>query len=443
MKTRRHKRIVIVDGYSTGRELVRKLLDRNVECIHLCSAKEPPAKLARSFDPSPYDADLGYVGGEADAIDMIAPLKVDAVVAGSEYGVSFAEAVAHGLGLATNRIETLAARRNKFEMIEAVRRAGLRAAEQAEVWSTDGAHSWAKRHGRWPVVVKPLNSAGSDGVTVCRSHADIERACAKALHKENFLGWYNESLLMQSYLAGEQYIVNTVSDGGRHHVTDAWHMALAGRPGSQLAMEALHLLDPSEPHVRALIDYTLQVLDALGIENGAAHTELKLTPEGPVVIESGARLMGAAMDQPSYCRAEMTTQAGIYAAVLAGSAAEREAIFATPHYGFVRPLSKVFFLFEGEGEVQTTAGLARLSDLPSFHALYRPIRKGARVWKTDDSLACGGAMYLVHDDAGRIADDIGQIRAWEQQGLLYGVKPDAEQEDLPKRDPGEFLEAAQ
>ena len=138
----------------------------------------------------------------------------------------------------------------------------------------------------------------------------------------------------------------------------------------------------------------------------------------------------------------MTTQAGVYASALAGIEAERQAIFAAPHYAFVRPMSKVFFLFEGEGEVETTAGLARLPELPSFHALYRPIRKGARVWRTDDSLACGGTMYLVHDEAGQIADDIDQIRAWERQGLLYGVKPEGEPEDLPKRRPAEFLESA-
>ncbi len=37
MNTTEYRRIVIVDGYSTGRELVRELAARNVECIHLQS----------------------------------------------------------------------------------------------------------------------------------------------------------------------------------------------------------------------------------------------------------------------------------------------------------------------------------------------------------------------------------------------------------------------
>jgi hypothetical protein len=34
------------------------------------------------------------------------------------------------------------------------------------------------------------------------------------------------------------------------------------------------------------------VLDALGVRNGCAHTEIMLTPRGPRLIESGARPVG-------------------------------------------------------------------------------------------------------------------------------------------------------
>jgi hypothetical protein len=36
------RRIVIVDGYSTGRELVQEIVERNVECLHLRSSQQLP-----------------------------------------------------------------------------------------------------------------------------------------------------------------------------------------------------------------------------------------------------------------------------------------------------------------------------------------------------------------------------------------------------------------
>ncbi len=412
------RRIVIVDGYSTGRELVRELLARGTECLHLRSEAHIPAA-AHGFDPTPYDAELGHVGDFGAALEALKVLRPDAIVPGSEWGVSFAERLAHALGLPTNRIVTRIARRDKFAMIKAVRQAGLRTAEQACVGTAREAHDWAEQHGTWPVVVKPTASAGSDGVSICHDHAEIDAAFRRALHRHNLIGGRNDRLLVQSFLAGPQMIVNTVSRGGKHYVTDAWDQAFA--EGITLAPAAIHLLDPRAPRAAAAIAYTLKVLEALGIENGAAHTELKWTRGGPVLIETGARLMGAAMDAPSYRAAGMETQASVYATALTASDAEWDRIADSRHYTFYRHLTKLFFVFPQAGVVQNLEGLGRLRGLYSFDAHYRTLRIGDRTWRTEDSLACGGVVYLVHDLQRQIAADMGQFRSWEQAGLLYGL----------------------
>ncbi|WP_181832920.1 ATP-grasp domain-containing protein [Bosea caraganae] len=422
MRKTPRSRVVIVDGYSTGRELLRELLDREAECLHLQSTPELPAPVANCFDRMPYDGDLGYLGTVPAAIEALATLKPDAVVAGSEWGVTFAERIAAGMALPGNRFETIAARRDKFEMIEAVRRSGLLVAEQAAVATVAEAHAWAKRHAAWPIVVKPMKSAGSDGVTICQDHADIDTAFAQELGRENFMGCVNSRLLLQSFLPGPQFIVNTVSWGGRHYVSDLWSMSVAVT-GSRVVPGGIHLCDPTLPRAQALIAYTLQVLSALGIENGAAHTELKWTPQGPALIETGARLMGAAMDEPSYARAGMRTQANVFAEMLASCASGREALFAAGCYGLHRQMSKVLFNFAADGRIRGTAGLSRLRELPSFHAHYRPLGRGDRVWQTGDWLACGGMVYLVHDDLRQISADIKTIRLWEARGELYDVAP--------------------
>ncbi len=421
MKIHRQKRIVIVDGYSTGRELVRELNSKGASCLHVQSSAQIPALAAPCFDVSPYDRDLGYLGPVNEAVAALATAQVDAVVPGSEWGVTFAEFVAQCLELPTNRIETISARRNKFDMIETLRAQGLRVADQAPVNSVHEAHIWAVLHGRWPVVVKPTLSAGSDGVVICNDHTDIDHAFAQSLYRENLMGSFHARLVIQSYLSGPQFIVNTVSRAGRHRVTDAWHVDYRTVPGGSIAAGSMTLLDPALPVSQQLFSYTLAVLPALGIENGAAHSELRMTPQGPALIETGARLMGGMMDPDSYRAAGLPTQASRYAEALTMDAAEYGKGLGNGLYEMKRHLAKVFFVFENAGEVRSTAGLSKLKTLPSFHAHYRGIAKGARVWRTSDSLFCGGVVYLVHDDAAQIAADIQQFREWEATGGLYAV----------------------
>ncbi len=157
----RPQRIVIVDGYSTGRELVRELVDPQRRVLPPCSRSRkcrPMPAMASTLPPMHRTSATPAMPPRPVA--MLAALRPDAVVAGSEWGVVYAESVAHGLGLATNRAEMLGARRDKFEMIEAVRRHGLRAAEQAAVATAAEAHGWADRHGRWPIVGQAARQRG-------------------------------------------------------------------------------------------------------------------------------------------------------------------------------------------------------------------------------------------------------------------------------------------
>jgi hypothetical protein len=427
------KLILIVDGYSTGRELVRELNQRGAICVHLRSTQQIPALAAPCFDATPYAANLGYLGTVQEARVRLPSVRFDAVVAGSEWGVTYAESLALALGLPTNRRDTLSARRNKFDMINQLHAHRLHAARQARITSAAQAHAWARNHGHWPVVVKPLLSAGSDGVVICHDHADINRAVHAALYRDNLLGGFNDSLVIQSYLEGPQYIVNTVSSNGRHRVTDAWHVDYRTVRGGSAAMCSMSLLDPNVARSRALFDYTKRAISALGIENGPAHSELRFTEAGPALIETGARLMGGMMDAPSYAVAELPTQASCFAdQLVARNVAE---FTARDTYERRLHFSKVFFVFNGVGQVASTEGLAKLAKLPSFHAHYRPLERGARVWRTSDSLFCGGVVYLIHHDPMQIRMDIAQFRSWENARALYAIEPEAVPVPAPENTP--------
>jgi hypothetical protein len=117
------RRVVIVDGDSAGREFVRELLARNVECLHLQSSARAVA--SPGFDSALYDADLGYVGDPDAAIRLLGELAPDAVAPGSERGGMFAELIAQGMNLPANKVELTGARRRALGHLRLARRASL------------------------------------------------------------------------------------------------------------------------------------------------------------------------------------------------------------------------------------------------------------------------------------------------------------------------------
>ncbi len=418
----KEKTIVIVDGYSTARELVAELNRLNAKCIHVRSTENPPERLSQAFDPTPYHEDMGYLGHCKYGADVLADLHPAAIVAGSEPGVEYAEQLAHIMNLPTNDPAKAKARRNKYSMGQQIASAGLLCAQQKQVSSVREAIAWAAGQAAWPIVIKPLDSAGSDGVAICHSEEDVRAATVRTIGRENLLGFQNHALLAQTFLDGPQYLVNTVSLDGHHRITDAWLMRGRDVPGHANAMEDWILADPEDAAIREMFAYTRSALTALGFQNGAAVSELKLTRNGPALIETGARLNGPTMERQPYLDAGLL---GTQATALAQSLVEPEKFSQNWSdeigYSRSRSFAKSFFIFSGNGTIQTTSGLSTLEECLSWHSMFRPLSAGDRVAKTADTVGRGGVVYWIHDDQETVLSELKHFRTLDDANRLYEV----------------------
>jgi hypothetical protein len=221
---------------------------------------------------------------------------------------------------------------------------------------------------------------------------------------------------------GPLMVVNTVSVGGRHLVSDAWRVALDPQ-GVQPRLADLRLATSQGRESDAVFGYACAVLHELGVTNGPASTLVRLTDRGPVLVRMDAALMDLPMHAASYATAAMRTQADILAAILAGPEAERARLLAAPRYSARRHLAKLLFNFPASARVRSLLGLRRLTGLRSFVAHPHPLCVGEPVAPSAGLSTQGGIVYLVHDEATQIEADIAQFRLWERRGELYDLEP--------------------
>lgn len=413
------ERIVIVDPYSSGKLLAPAFRERGFQCIALHTADPASTALGASLIAQDFEQHHLFDGSLQRCIASItAQGPVRCVLPGTESGVTLANELAAAMGLAHNPPELAAARRHKYLMQETIARAGLRAIRQARVGSVAEALDWAAAQGRWPVVVKPAASAGSDGVRLCADADELAAGVTAILEKRNFLGLANDEAILQEYVTGTEYVVDTVSCAGRHYTTNLCRYRKEVINGA-FVYRRTYFLPATGPAAEALIAYNDAVLDALGITQGAAHSEIMLTEDGPVLIEVGARLHGGVSGPLIVERcARHAPQA-----LLADSyvAPERFAQAAREVNAFSAKAVAYCFVNAKTGRVRGFPMDEAMKSLPSFFELKRTFGVGHHAVPTADLYSSPGWVVLVHEDEQQFLRDIAQVEHWEAEGALIDV----------------------
>ena len=282
--------VALVDAYHTGNLLPPAFSRLGVDVVHVQSTQTPLTTMTPP-DLTGYLANLVCHDRDVTAAELAAYRPI-AVFAGQEPGVRLADDLAARLGLTGNDTRLSAARRDKYEMIEALRRAGVRCAEQYKSDDPEAVVGWAERFGDYPVVVKPLAGSGSVGVEICADAEQVRKAAEAVLGSETMYGETNREVLVQSYLAGPEYAVDIVSCQGRRYLGGVW-VTYKEQVGTHLVYDRKVLLRSDRSPVPELASYLNTALSALGIRFGPAHAEVIITPQGPILVEVGARLSGS------------------------------------------------------------------------------------------------------------------------------------------------------
>lgn len=410
--------IVIVEAASNGRWYAR----RARELGHLPVVVFPRLEQAENYRhlrEHAYDYLLKYdpiIIDEPDSFETLVSLLGEhnpvCVAAGSELGVFLADKLARALGLPGNHPDSSLMRRDKAAMQDALRNKGLRHIRSGTAYTVDEALAVGPGMGSWPIVIKPLAGAGSLGVHFCYNEDELRTHAEALLGGRDLFGSVNKSVLVQEFIKGTEYIVNTASHAGRHILTDMWvyNKVAVGAEGN--AYDCARLITRLEPGHASLVAYAFRALTAMGYEYGPSHMEIMVDTEGPVLIEAGARPMGA--DFPDDALRESLGHYIVDRALTGYLDAEE---FTELEFTPYRPRKHMiikYFIAPDDMYVDSAPAMPLIAHLPSVRNIsYIRAENRVKAPKTVDLVTAPGNVLLCHKEESVLLEDYRLIRKIE------------------------------
>jgi len=246
------------------------------------------------------DADASGLG-LADVADVVNITDVEACLAVaqrervngvihicSEVSMHVMGAINEAMGLRGIDRETAVRATNKAAMRAAFEGGGAPSPRYRPAASEEEALAAAQVLG-FPLILKPSRNSGSRGVTQLSAEAGndaIVRAFRRAYEESR-----DRSVVIEQFVEGPEFSVEILTWNGRSHILAVTDKVTTGAP---------HFVETGHSQPTRLTDAdrrrveqaALDGVRALGIDWAAAHAEVRLSPDGPFLMEIGARLGG-------------------------------------------------------------------------------------------------------------------------------------------------------
>lgn len=295
--------IIIVECMSTGINFIQDIVDRNYNPIVL-DTKVIDNEIGRTYNHHKQE-DLKLITEDytlitekdtyEETLEMVRELNPVLILPGSEKGVVLATRLANDLNLLSNSYDNIEAMTLKDKMQERLKEKGLRFIKGQVVNSLEEAIDFYDSENLKKVVIKPSYSAGSSSVKICLSKEDMIKNIKELFDDYNCFGNENTELLVQEFIEGEEYIVNTVSSAGKHRVTLIWKYSKVKTSDGSIIYDIMETVDELDLGEAEMVEYAYKVADAIGVEYGPIHGEYIMDENGPVLVEVNCRPCGGTL----------------------------------------------------------------------------------------------------------------------------------------------------
>ena len=256
---------IVVDG-ADGGEVPRKLLDR----------------LGATIDVSHHDLSA--------AVDSLSAANVAGLAAFRDGQLVVAAELARRLSLPGMSPEAATAVTNKLLQRQVLAAAGV---AQPGFWDLAGGLDAELLENTanaisYPAVIKPVAGAGSQGVLLVSSPAELSATYRPEI--EQLVEEYMPDTVDHDQRFGSYVSVESAVSG-----SDVSHLAISGRFLLSEAFRENGIFIPAaldDTTTSQVLELATAAIRALDVRDACLHIEIKLTPDGPKIIEVNGRVGG-------------------------------------------------------------------------------------------------------------------------------------------------------
>ncbi|MBX7066930.1 MAG: ATP-grasp domain-containing protein [Parachlamydiales bacterium] len=322
-------------------------------------------------------------------------------IPGLDSGVELADQIALAFQLPGNRIDLSSARRDKGKMRAVQKQEGFSCPDFAVCQTEKEIKNYVRTH-PFPLVIKTPRGAGTSHVYVCDDLENLLEKFRIIQKSENLFGEIPTHAVVEDFIGGNEYIVNTFSDGEKVHVTDLWiYEKLQTEAFKNITTSAILLPFSGNKEMQEM---GKRIAEGFGISRGPAHLEMKKDPiRGPTLIELAARLCGARL--PFYVKkySNFDPYRATIEVFTKGSYEVPEPIVFSKQIALALcPIFKV-------GMIQKIIGIEEIQKLSSYETHQLNVKIGDLLQPTTYLTTTPLVVFLAHKDREQLLKDLKKV----------------------------------
>ncbi len=307
----------------------------------------------------------------------------EALVCLTELGLPVAAQLAVELGLRFTRPATVQLLKDKYAMRQLLNAQGI-SPVRAAAGTTAAEIATFLRTVTCPAILKPIDAGGSFGIALLHSPDEAEAAFA------HLSGLGVKAFIIEEYLTGPEISVEAFSFAGKHVVVACTDKLTSGEDGFiELGHAVPAQLDPALRD--EVVELVGRLLDAVKYSDGPSHTEIKLTPAGPRIIEGHDRPGGDHINE----LVRLAYGIDFVATTFAWACGLIEPFEAPP----ARAGSAIRFLTAPPGRLRAVRGLDELRARPDVVELGWTVAVGDSIAPLHDNTSRPGYVLVEGPDA--------------------------------------------
>lgn len=262
-------------------------------------------------------------------------------------------------------------------------------------------------------VLKPLSSGGGDHVHHVKTADEACRYAESIFKQQNLYGEIIDEIVVQEYFEGNEYVVDTVSRGGIHRVSDILAYGKHKSRKQGFIYDYARWVEPHEEVVDTLKRYAFQVLDAIGVKYGVAHIEILEQNGRAMLVEVGTRPCGAGVPSLVY---EVSDHSQMHQELLW----ELDGAVPPHVYPFKKYAALVFLSSLDEGIFVNNSFRAYLENNPMVSSSNLEVEVGDKISPTrflGDSTALG-RVFVTGDDNSKVQSTVEEILSIFKESIV-------------------------